>query len=117
MKSRDLSADASHLYQPNDFIALEMAKLAAERLSPLSIETFQRDLHRMHQRSGRNRYVQLWDRVIAAGPDALRQLLVESTEHGQVMRSVVSFRAFVTKEERDEIFARHARESAVGRGR
>jgi hypothetical protein len=117
MKSRDLGADASHLYQPNDFIALEMAKLAAERLSPSCIEAFQRDLHRMHDRSGRNRYVQLWDRVIAAGPDALRQLFVESSEHGQVMRSVVSFRAFVTKEERDQIFARHVRASGVGRGR
>ena len=103
------TADARPLYQPNDFIALEMAILAAKRLDPERLAAFHRDLLRLHPGSRKTQYVTWWEQAIAQGPDAVRSILVEPSQRGQVMRSVVSFRAFVTKRERDEIFTRHLR--------
>jgi hypothetical protein len=36
----------------------------------------------------------------------MRKAFVEPSERGQVLRSVISFSAFVTKDERDAIFRR-----------
>ena len=45
--------------------------------------------------------------IMNLGPEAIREVLTETTERGQVLRSCVSLRAFVTKEERDRIFVEH----------
>ena len=104
MKYSDEAGDATSLYQPNDLIALRMGRLAATRVNAESLSHFRDDLDRLHARGG-GPYVRLWSAAINTGPEAVRQLLVEPSQRGQVMRSLISFRAFVSKVERDVIFS------------
>ena len=109
MELLNSGADATDLYLPNDFIALAMGELAAQRLDQDRLELFRRDLDRLRSRSDDNAYFRAWDQIIAAGQDAVRRALTETSQRGQVLRSVIAFRVFVSKVERDEIFARYAR--------
>jgi hypothetical protein len=113
----DPGADATRFYQPNDFIALELGRLAAARLDPVRLAHFRDAIQHLRELSGDTRYFRLWDRILEAGPDAVRRALVEPSERGQILRSVVSFRAFVEKQERDEIFARYGRRLTADRSR
>jgi hypothetical protein len=109
MNESQPARNATHLYRPNDFVALELARLASTRLDRERLERFRADVHRDRSRHGDNRYLRLWDSIIDNGPEAVRCVLLETSERGQILRSIVSFRAFVTKDERDEIVRRHAR--------
>jgi hypothetical protein len=109
MNEPKAAPNATHLYRPNDFVALELARLASTRLDRARLERFRADVHRDRSRHGDNRYLRLWDSIIDNGPEAVRCVLLETSERGQILRSIVSFRAFVTKDERDEIVRRHAR--------
>jgi predicted transcriptional regulator of viral defense system len=111
----DRVADATHLYQTNDHIALALGRLAAQRLSPDGIAAFRRFVQREQRLHHDNKYLRLWIDIINRGADALRQALTESTQRGQVLRSVISFRAFVSKAERDDIFRQYTRSSGVAR--
>ncbi len=51
----------------------------------------------------------MWDAIVDRGPEAIREAFTELSERGQILRSVISFRAFVTKAERDAIFREHTR--------
>jgi hypothetical protein len=102
MSQRDSNADATHLYQPGDFIALEMGRLAAQRVNPQTLQEFKRQLEKM------------WFEIVHRGPAAVRQAFTETSERGQVLRSSISFSAFMTKIERDSIF-RERTKDGVGR--
>lgn len=99
--------NATETYQPNDFIALALAALASQRLDDEHIKRFAEDIRRLRDRSD-NRYLETWERLIASGPDALRTIFLEPSDRGQVLRSVCTFRAFVSPQERAEIIASHA---------
>ncbi|MBV8370422.1 MAG: hypothetical protein JO036_16055 [Candidatus Eremiobacteraeota bacterium] len=101
-------ADATALYQPNDMIALRMGQLAATRVTEETLRRFRADLDRLSRR-GNSRYFRLWDTAFDAGPESVRRALTEPSQRGQVMRSLISFRAFVTKAERDAIVSENVR--------
>ena len=89
-------------YLETDRAALEMGRRAAERLTPENIRQFHSFLTRMSNEQP-SPYVDAWLQAVEAGPEMLKRLLADTTNRGQVMRSVVSFRAFVQKDERDSI--------------
>ena len=103
------AGEATHLYLVNDHIALALGRLAAERLSPDRIADFRRFVERSRGDHAENKYLRRWIDIVNNGPDALRAAFTEPSELGQVLRSVVSFRAFITKDERDDIFRRYTR--------
>jgi hypothetical protein len=105
--------DATELYQTNDLIALALGRLAAQRLAPDRLRAFQRTIQLARERAGDNKYRRMWEEIIMRGSDAVAEALTETTERGQVLRSVISFRAFVTKDERDAIFREHTRREAA----
>jgi hypothetical protein len=105
----DFRTNAISLYQPNDMIALRMGRLAANRVTPETLRQFGADLNRLHSRTSENVYLRIWRAAIAEGPGAVRNLLIEPSQRGQVLRSMISFRAFVSKPERDAIFSENAR--------
>lgn len=109
----DSADDATPLYQPNDMIALRMGRLAATRLDEKRLQRFSHDLERLQSRHHNSAYFGLWTAAVTAGPEAVRRLLTEPTQRGQVLRSLISFRAFVTKAERDAIFGENARAVAA----
>ncbi len=100
----DRGGDATELYQANDFIALAMGRLAAQRLDTERLETFRSIIRRTRERTGDSKYLRMWDEILDRGSAAVAEALTERSERGQVLRSVISFRAFVTKDERDAIF-------------
>lgn len=103
----------SHLPAEHDFLATELGKLAAPRVTAETLPRFRSDLDRLRKQNGDSPYLRFWDEAIAAGPAAVRRFMTERSERAQVMRSVISFRAFVSKHERDELLRRHVREAAA----
>jgi hypothetical protein len=100
--------DITGAYQQGDMLALEMGLRAASRLTTDSLAQFKSNLEELAARNP-SRYVREWKRAIEEGPDAVRDLLTDRSDRGQVMRSVISFRPFVSKEERDALFSRACR--------
>jgi hypothetical protein len=107
--------DAIRLYQPGDFIALALGRLAAQRMSPERLHAFRETLEMARRRNGDSKYLRMWDEIVREGADAVVRAFTEPSERGQVLRSVVSFRAFVTKSERDAIFREHTRKAPLVR--
>ncbi len=105
------TGDASDLYLTNDHIALALGRLASKRLSRERIAEFRSSVERERSIHSDNTYLRAWIEIIDRGPGALREALTEPSERGQVLRSVISFRAFVSKDERDDIFRQHTRSS------
>jgi hypothetical protein len=95
--------DSTAAYQPGDMLALEMGLRAASRLTPTRLAQFRSNIEKIIARNP-SRYLRGWKRAIEDGPDAVRYLLTDRSDRGQVMRSVISFRPFVSKEERDALF-------------
>jgi len=95
--------DITGAYQRGDMLALEMGLRAAMRLTPDRLAQFKSNIEKLAARNP-SRYVREWKRAIEEGPDAVRDILTDRSDHGQVMRSVISFRPFVPKEERDALF-------------
>jgi len=98
----------------HNFIALEMGRLAAERVTMQTLHEFKKQLERTFERSGDSKYLRMWFEIVRMGPEAVRQALTETTERGRVLRSSISFRAFVSKAERDAIFHERTK-GGVGR--
>jgi hypothetical protein len=99
----------SDTYLINDEIALEFGKLAASRLTEERLAVFRESVHRSILNAGNKSYYQEWLQVLRGGPETIAKALTERTEHGQVMRSVISFRAFVSKTEREQIVRKFSR--------
>ena len=95
--------DITGAYQRGDMLALEMGLRAATRLTPRRLAQFKSSIEKLVARNP-SRYVREWQRAIKEGPDAVRYLLTDRSDSGQVMLSVISFRPFVSKEERDALF-------------
>lgn len=89
-------------YQGTDRVALELGRRAADRLTPENIAAFRTFVERVFER-GRSPYAAAWLDAIQQGVRPLRELLLDASDRGQVMRSVISFRAFVPKSERDAV--------------
>lgn len=104
MRDKSEPRNATDTYQPNDFIALALAALASQRLDDEHIKRFAEDIRRLRKRSD-NRYLETWEHLIASGPEALRSIFLDPSDRGQVLRSVCTFRAFVSPRERAEIIA------------
>ena len=90
-------------------LALEMGLRAASRLTPERMAQFKANIELLITRNP-SRYVREWMRAVEDGPEAVRDLLTDRSDLGQVMRSVISFRPFVPKEERDTLFRADAAE-------
>lgn len=90
-------------YQRGDMLALEMGLRAASRLTPDRLAEFKSNIEELAARNP-SRYVREWKRAIEEGAGAVRDLLTDRSDRGQAMRSVISFRPFVPKEERDALF-------------
>lgn len=101
--------DAIDLYLPNDFIALAMGRLAAERIGAERLHEFRKSIAGTRERSGDSLYLRMWEEILDKGEDAVAEALTETSQRGQILRSVISFRAFVTKAERDDIVRTHTR--------
>ena len=101
MSEHTSTNEATNLYQPNDFIALALGRLAATRVTPEGTEKLRSFIEFLRRRHG--------DAIVDRGPEAIREAFTELSERGQILRSVISFRAFVTKAERDAIFREHTR--------
>jgi|GEM_PF-3801076 len=110
--------DNTGAYQRGDMLALEMGLRAASRLTPDRFAQFKSNIEKLVARNP-SRYVREWQRAIEEGPDAVRNLLTDRSDRGQAMRSVISFRPFVSKEERDALFRADAadvqKRQSVGR--
>jgi len=104
MIQRDGTADATHLYQPGDFMALEMGRLAAQRVTTQTLQEFKKQLEKTNHRNGDSKYLRMWFEIVRSGPASVREALTDTSERGQVLRSSISFSAFITKAERDRIF-------------
>lgn len=100
---------------PYDEIAqriLAMGRLAAERLDLGTLQEFRT---RIVQRRAQYDHPVLreWLRLADDGPDAVRRMLCNETEFGRYMRSMVSLRGLVSREERNAFF----RDDSVGENR
>jgi hypothetical protein len=109
MSEHGPTIDSTDLYQPNDYIALAMGRLAAPRVTAEGVEEVRKFVEFLRERRGDNAYLRMWDEIVKSGPEAVRQAFTEPSERGQVLRSVISFRAFVSKAERDAIFREYTR--------
>lgn len=116
MRDRIDPRDATDTYQPNDFIALALAALASERLDDEHIKRFAADIRRLRERSD-NRYLETWEHLIASGREALRSTFLDRSDRGQVLRSVCTFRAFVSPRERAEIISTYVPQRTAERSR
>jgi hypothetical protein len=83
-----------------------MGRIAAPRVNEQTLTDFSEAIDRQCRLVGEQPYYDEWRRVIAEGAKSVAALLVDETQHGRYMRSVMPWRAFVTKEERDKIFHR-----------
>ncbi len=100
--------DITDAYQRNDMLALEMGRRSAERLTAENLAAFSARVEKAIERTA-SPYLLAWKAACAAGPDAVRKILLDRGDRGQTLRSAISFRDFVPKEERDEIFREDAR--------
>jgi hypothetical protein len=58
-------------------------------------------------------YFRRWLKIIDEGPDAVAAMMTDATEVGRYMRSVATFRPFVSQSERDAFFRRALPKNAV----
>lgn len=87
-------------YQETDRVALEMGRRSADRLTQENLSNFRSFVQRLMDKNP-SPYVRAWMEAIRQGPEQVRELFTDTSDRGQVMRSVISFRAFVPKAERD----------------
>ena len=107
-----MSEDPTHFYQSTDFIALEMGRLAATRIDAETLQAFKASIERKRAQVGDNKYYRMWDAIVSNGPTDIRAILTQRSERAQVLRSVISFRAFISKQERDAIFREYLAKGA-----
>ncbi|MEA2664488.1 MAG: hypothetical protein QOI11_1432, partial [Candidatus Eremiobacteraeota bacterium] len=76
---------------------LVLARLAASRLDDATLPVFRSAIERRMALYGDRPYFQEWLAVAARGPQAVRDLLLDLSEHGRYMRTVAPVRALVTR--------------------
>lgn len=86
-------------YLESALVALELGRRAAERLTPENVMEFHKFLERLAELQPRNRYARAWLEAVNAGSERLREVLTDTSDWGQTMRSYVVFRPFVPREE------------------
>jgi hypothetical protein len=84
---------------------LLLVRIAASRLDDATLPRFRTEIERRIALYGDRPYFREWLAVAAHGPGAVRELLLDPSEHGRYMRAVAPVRALVTREERYAAFA------------
>lgn len=93
-------------YDEVDTRILTMGRIAASRLNDQTLAAFGKDIERQRRLVGDQPYYREWLRLVAAGPSVVAAMLVDESQRARYMRSVAPLRAFVTRQERDDIFQR-----------
>lgn len=83
---------------------LVLARIAASRLDDATLALFRSEIERRMALYGDRPYFREWLSVAAHGPRAVRELLLDQSEHGRYMRAVAPVRELVTREERYAAF-------------
>ncbi len=83
---------------------LVLARLAAARLDDATLPVFRSEIERRMALYGDRPYFQEWLAVADHGPQAVREMLLDRSEHGRYMRAAAPVRALVTREERYAAF-------------
>lgn len=108
-------------YPDDDFalMALMSARIAATRLNDDTLDEFTQQIINRLAATGPQPHLEKWLSVIQEGPKAVKDLMLDPSEYGRYMRSLIPFRAFVSPVERSEIIHRvheivreHSMESA-----
>jgi len=84
-----------------------LGRLAAKRLSADRLARFRAWLEEARARVGDYPYFRQWLDITDRGPDAVADMFVRGDELGRYMRSVATFRPFVSQAERDSFFRRN----------
>lgn len=83
-----------------------LGRLAAKRLTGARLEQFRDWIARAQVQLGDYPYFRRWLEIIDEGPDAVAAMFANPGEDGRYMRSVATFRPFVSQTERDAYFRR-----------
>ncbi len=83
-----------------------LGRLAAKRLTAKRLAEFRDWIARAQSRLGDYPYFRRWLEIINEGPDSVAAMLTNRGEAGRYMRSVATFRPFVSQAERDAYFRR-----------
>jgi hypothetical protein len=83
-----------------------MGRIAAARVNAQTLEAFRNDIERQREFLGDQPYYREWLQRIDDGPGVVAALFADESEYGRYMRAVAPLRAFVTRQERDDIFQR-----------
>jgi len=84
-----------------------LGRLAAKRLSADRLARFRAWLEEARARVGDYPYFRQWLDITDRGPDAVAVMFVRGDEFGRYMRSVATFRPFVSQAERDSFLGRN----------
>ena len=87
MSEHTSTNEATNLYQPNDFIALALGRLAATRVTPEGTEKLRSFIEFLRRRHGDNTYLRMWDAIVDRGPEAIREAAPPATEAVRSIRA------------------------------
>lgn len=94
-------------YDEVDIRILNMGRIAASHLNDQTLAAFIKDIERQRRLVGDQPYYRERLRLIAAGPRVVAARLVDESQRARSRRSVAPLRAFVTRQERGDIFQRN----------
>jgi len=102
--------DACETYLPSDMLSLEIGRYAAERITPDQLAAFKVFIQRLgdYQPSP---YVVEWSHAVDEGASSVSRILRDPTNYGQTMRSIISFRPLVARDELAAIRHNYFKES------
>jgi hypothetical protein len=103
MSQRTPEPDATESYRLDDFFALALGRLAAERLTPENLARFREELVATCKQRGNGNELRAWNSILARGERAIREAFTESTESGRLLRAAVSFDAFINQDEQNVV--------------
>ncbi len=83
-----------------------LGRLAAKRLTSERLARFRHWIDQARSRVGDYPYFQRWRDICDEGPEAVAAVFTNTDEFGRYMRSVATFRPFVSQAERDSYFRR-----------
>lgn len=92
------SVDDDTYYLPSDRLSLEIGRYAAERITPSRLADFKLFIQRLKDDQP-GPYVVDWSKAVDEGVSSVSRILRDPTNYGQTMRSVISFRPLVAKDE------------------
>jgi hypothetical protein len=107
---RSIAEDAYKSYLPSDRLSLEIGRYAAKRITPDQLADFKVFIKRLKDNQP-SPYVVDWSNAVDEGASSVSRILRDPTNYGQTMRSIISFRPLVAKDELATIRRSHLRES------